>query len=107
MKVGTVADQKLDPKSWEAELTLALDKDLKVPSDTSAAIQSDGLLGGSYVALQPGGSPTPLQNGDTILETQGSVDMMSLIGSFINNSGGKTGSGDSATSGGTAAPAAK
>lgn len=111
LKVGTVAAQKLDPGSWQAELTLALDRDVRIPSDSSAAITSESLLGGSYIALQPGGSETPLKNGDTILDTQGSVDMMGLIGSFINKSdspsnpapsGGKT-----ASASGMEAPAAQ
>lgn len=96
LKVGTVSNQKLDRGSWQAELTLTLDKGVQIPSDSSAAITSEGLLGGSFIALQPGGATTPLKDGDTILDTQGSVDMMGLIGSFIN----KGGSGDSASSGG-------
>ncbi len=107
LKVGTVAGQRLDRESWQAELTLAIDRDVSLPSDSSAAIASEGLLGGSFISLQPGGSETPLKNGDTILDTQGSIDMMSLIGSFINNSGGSAKSSETAGSGGTAAPAAQ
>jgi phospholipid/cholesterol/gamma-HCH transport system substrate-binding protein len=88
LKVGSVAAQRLEPQSYQAEVTLMLDRGLAIPSDSSAAITSESLLGGSYVALIPGGSPTPLKSGDTILETQGSVDMMSLVGSVINRSGG-------------------
>jgi phospholipid/cholesterol/gamma-HCH transport system substrate-binding protein len=86
LRVGTVAAQRLEPQSYQAEVTLALDRGVPIPSDSSAAITSESLLGGSYVALQPGGSQTPLKDGDTILETQGSVDMMSLVGSVINRS---------------------
>ena len=86
MKVGSVAQQRLEPQSYQSELTIALDRGVPIPSDSSAAITTESLLGGSYVALLPGGSPTPLKNGDTILETQGSVDMMSLVGSVINRS---------------------
>jgi phospholipid/cholesterol/gamma-HCH transport system substrate-binding protein len=87
LKVGTVAAQRLDPQSYQAELTLALDRNVRLPSDSSAAITAEGLLGGSYIALLPGGSETPLKHGDVILDTQGSVDMMGLIGSVINRSG--------------------
>jgi phospholipid/cholesterol/gamma-HCH transport system substrate-binding protein len=92
LKVGTVTAQRLDPKSYQAEVTLALDRTVSVPSDSSAAITSESLLGGSYVALLPGGSQTPLKDGDTILDTQGSVDMMSLVGSVINRSNENTAS---------------
>lgn len=87
LKVGSVAAQRLDPQSYQAEVTLALDDDLKIPSDSTAAITPEGLLGGTYIALLPGGSATPLKNGDVIVDTQGSIDMMGLIGSFINRSG--------------------
>jgi phospholipid/cholesterol/gamma-HCH transport system substrate-binding protein len=98
VKVGTVADQALDPQSYQVAMTLAIDPKVKIPSDSSAAITSEGLLGGTYVALVPGGAETPLKNGDTILDTQGSIDMMGLIGQFINKSGGSSGSSDSAAS---------
>ncbi len=91
LKVGEVAGQRLEPETYQAELTLALDRTVKVPSDSTAAITSEGLLGGSYIALMPGGSPTPLKNGDMIVDTQGSVDMMSLIGGMINRTGSSDG----------------
>jgi phospholipid/cholesterol/gamma-HCH transport system substrate-binding protein len=87
LKVGSVAGQRLDPQSYQAELVLALDQDVRVPSDSSAAITTEGLLGGAYVALLPGGSTTPLKSGDVIMDTQGSVDMIGLVGSLINRSG--------------------
>jgi phospholipid/cholesterol/gamma-HCH transport system substrate-binding protein len=87
LKIGTVAAQKLDPASYQVDVTLALDPAVKIPKDSSAAITSEGLLGGTFIALVPGGDTTPLKTGDTIVDTQGSVDMMGLIGQFINKSG--------------------
>ena len=66
VKVGTVAGQKLDPQSFQVDVTLALDPKIKLPSDSSAAITSEGLLGGTFVALVPGGSSSPLKNGDAL-----------------------------------------
>lgn len=99
LKVGTVEAQRLDPKSYQAEVTLALDKDVHLPSDSSAAITAEGLLGGSYVSLMPGGSETPLKDGDAILDTQGSIDMLGLIGSFVNRTGGEGSGGAGADQG--------
>src|ERR1700759_5199851 len=62
MKVGTVESQRLDPQSYQAELTLALDKNIHVPADSSAAITSEGILGRSFIALVPGGDPAPLKD---------------------------------------------
>lgn len=87
LKVGSVASQRLDPETYQAELVLAIDRDVKIPSDSTAAITAEGLLGGTYIALIPGGAETVLKDGDMIFDTQGSIDMMGLIGSFINRSG--------------------
>jgi len=87
LKVGTVSAQRLDSQSYQAEVTLALDPSVKLPSDSSAAITSEGLLGSTFIAMMPGGDAKPLKDGDTILDTQGSMDLMGLIGSFINKSG--------------------
>ncbi|WP_076073203.1 outer membrane lipid asymmetry maintenance protein MlaD [Sphingomonas montana] len=84
LKIGSVTGQKLDAASYQVSITLALDPTVKLPSDSSAAITSEGLLGGTFIALQPGGSTEMLKDGSVILDTQGSVDLMGLIGSFIN-----------------------
>lgn len=88
IKVGAVTGMKLDPKTYMATISLALNPGTRVPSDSSLAVSSEGLLGGSYLAVLPGGDPTPLKAGDTIVDTQGSLDLNSLIGQFINKSGG-------------------
>ena len=106
LKVGTVSGLKLDPQSYQAEATLALDPKTRLPSDSSAVITSEGLLGATYVGVNPGGSATPLKEGDAILDTQGAMDLMSLIGSFINKSGDSGKSGGSMMNDSAAAPAA-
>jgi phospholipid/cholesterol/gamma-HCH transport system substrate-binding protein len=84
MKVGTVTGQKLDPATYQAVLTLGLDAKVKLPADSSAAITSEGLLGGSYISLTPGGDTQMLRAGDEITDTQGATDLMGLIGGYIN-----------------------
>lgn len=103
IKIGQVASVKLDPKTFQAEVALAIDPASKLPDDSSAAITSEGILGGTYMNIIPGGSPTPFKNGDTILDTQGSVDLMGMVGQFINKSGGD--SARSPAPGAGAAPA--
>lgn len=99
LKVGQVAAQRLDPKSYQAEVVLALNGDLRIPADSSAAIATDGLLGGSHVSLLPGGATAVMKNGDVIVDTQGAVDMMSLIGGVINRGGGGGAAAEPAGSG--------
>jgi phospholipid/cholesterol/gamma-HCH transport system substrate-binding protein len=88
IKVGRVASQALDPTSYQAILELSIDKALKIPVDSSASITTEGLLGGTYIALTPGGETAMLKPGEEILETSGAADLMSLVGSVVNRSGG-------------------
>ena len=70
-----------------------LASDVKIPDDSSAKITSEGLLGSNYVALTPGGSEDYLQDGSQIDFTQGSVDLMGLIGQAVfSATGDKSGS---------------
>ncbi|QXQ05759.1 outer membrane lipid asymmetry maintenance protein MlaD [Sphingosinicellaceae bacterium] len=103
MKVGSVTGQRLDAKTFQAVLQLSIDPAIKLPIDSSAAITSEGILGGSYISLMPGGDPKTLKAGDEIDDTQGATDLMGLIGGYINRSG----SGDSTKApAGAAAPGA-
>lgn len=87
IKIGKVETQHLDPKTFQAVLQLRVGSDVRFPTDSSAAITSEGILGGSYISLSPGGDTTMLKPGDEITETQGAQDLMGLMGSFINRSG--------------------
>ena len=100
VKVGAVTSQALDPKTFQARLGLAIDARIKLPLDSSAVIASEGILGGNYIALSPGGDSETLREGDEITDTQGSVDLMTLIGGFIN----KTNSDDGSSGADTSAP---
>lgn len=83
VKVGQVVAQRIDPETFLAVLTLRVDPALRLPSDTSAEIQSEGLLGGKYIALVPGGSDRILRDGGEITITQSAVSLESLLGRFI------------------------
>ncbi|MEN3973927.1 outer membrane lipid asymmetry maintenance protein MlaD [Emcibacter sp. SYSU 3D8] len=86
IKIGTVTAQKLDPKTYEAVVEMGIQTDVELPEDTTAKIAASGLLGGSYVNLEPGGSEELLKSGDRISYTQGAVDLMGLLGRFIYGS---------------------
>ena len=102
IKVGAVATQAIDPVTYQAVLEMSVDKTIRMPIDSSAAITSEGLLGGNFIALSPGGDPVMLKPGEEITETSGATDLMALIGSYINQSGG----GGGGTGGGAVPPAA-
>ncbi len=83
VKIGTVLGTAIDPKTYLADVTLSVRGDVKLPADSSAEITSDGLLGGKYLALAPGGAEAMLPAGGTITVTQGSVSLEQLLGKFI------------------------
>ena len=91
IKIGTVSTLSLDPKSYAAIVHLNIHNDVPIPDDSSIKITSSGILGNSYLAIQPGGSDAMLKAGGQITNTQGSVDFMSLIARAIygNSSGSK------------------
>jgi phospholipid/cholesterol/gamma-HCH transport system substrate-binding protein len=116
VRVGSVTDTRIDPETFGADLTMRLDRDFRLPTDTSAEVTSEGLLGGRYVSLVPGGSDKVLADGGRITQTQGSVSLESLLGRFIFsvtqiNAGSQHGEGQGAPSGGggaaSAAPATR
>ena len=83
VKIGTVVDQRLNPETYFAEVLLGLNEAVRLPSDTSARIIPDGLLGGNYVALEPGGAEDYIADGGQIQYSQGSINVVDLLGRFI------------------------
>lgn len=86
VKVGAVRAVTLDPETYLAQLTLTIDGNVQVLDDSTARIATDGLLGGSFVSIEPAGMDA-LPPGGEIPNTQGSVDLLTLFSSFAQNSG--------------------
>ena len=83
VKVGSVNEERIDPRTFQAVVSLSVRNDIKLPKDSAAIITSESLLGGKYLSLQPGGDETMLQPGETITITQSSVSLEELLGKFI------------------------
>jgi len=83
VKVGRVTSMALDPQTYRAGTTISVASDINVPDDSALAISSEGLLGGNYVEILPGGSPIYFEPGDQIEFTQGSVSLVSLLMKFV------------------------
>lgn len=103
IKIGSVVDQELDPESYLAVVRLGIAEDIRLPTDTTAKIQSDGLLGNNYVVLEPGADEEMIADGGEIVFTQDPVNLADLIGRFIFS--GPEGAGQGGSGGGTASPA--
>jgi phospholipid/cholesterol/gamma-HCH transport system substrate-binding protein len=82
--VGEVTAIQLDPTTFKASVTMQLDADQnKIPTDTSASIFTQGLLGANYISLSPGFNETFLKNGDRINNTHPALILENLIGQFL------------------------
>ncbi|WP_281301108.1 MULTISPECIES: outer membrane lipid asymmetry maintenance protein MlaD [unclassified Iodidimonas] len=83
IKIGTVTGQRLDPQSYQAVVRFTVDKSLEISTDSFAKITSDGLLGDTYVELQPGGLDEYLSAGEEVYDTQGPIDLFGLISKAV------------------------
>lgn len=100
IKVGTVVKQELDPETYLAVVTINVKSEIKLPRDTSAQISSDGLLGDKYLSLQAGAEDDMLKPGQEIEYTQGSVDIVSLVGRMMFSQTGEKKDGGGKQDGG-------
>ncbi|WP_128516600.1 outer membrane lipid asymmetry maintenance protein MlaD [Tabrizicola thermarum] len=82
VKVGTVTDIRLNPETYFADATISMRKDVAVPVDSTILIASEGLLGGTFVEVQPGGALEMLEPGGEIEDTQGAVSLITLLMKF-------------------------
>ena len=83
--VGRVAEIRLDPGSYEAQVTLTIDSRYRFPKDTFASILTAGLLGEQYIGLDAGGDEKMLKDGDVVGKTQSAVVLEKLISQFMFN----------------------
>jgi phospholipid/cholesterol/gamma-HCH transport system substrate-binding protein len=115
VKVGQVAEIKIEPATFLAIVRLVIDPAVQLPTDTLASVTSEGLLGGKFVALEPGSDEARIPNGGRIERTQSAASLDKLLGQVIfslqNLGGDKSASGGnapaSAASGAPAQPPAR
>src|SRR5262245_26606241 len=83
-KVRTVVKQEFDAKAFQAVITLDVEQRVKLPTDSSANVDQDGLLGNSYVNLQLGSDDTTMKDGDTFRYATGALSLGKLIGMALS-----------------------
>lgn len=87
VKIGTVSNIALNPQTFRGDATLSLTKGIVIPDDSAAVIASEGLLGGNFVEIVPGGSIGNFEPGAEIEDTQGAVSLISLLLKFVTGDG--------------------
>lgn len=83
VKVGSVTALELNPQTFMADAAVTVKRGIEVPDDSTIAVASEGLLGGSFIEIQPGGSPDILPAGGEIEDTQGAVSLITLLMKFV------------------------
>ena len=101
VRVGDVAGIRFDPQDLQGGRDAAHRSAVqrRFPTTASPASRPQGLLGGKYIGLSPGGSDTYLKDGSHIDQTQSAIVLESLINKFFANFASKSGSGDNSGQG--------
>lgn len=93
VNVGQVDKIRLDPTNFRATVTLLINKHYaEFPTDTSASILTQGLLGSNYITLVPGYDEKILKPGDHIETTRSALVLEDLIGQLMYSLKGNTNS---------------
>ena len=79
VKIGTVKSLSLNAETLQADVKLKIEKSILIPNDSSAVISSEGLLGGSFLEIVPGGSFDNYAAGEIIEDTQSSISLINLL----------------------------
>ena len=83
VSIGTVSGLDLNLETYRAEATFAIDEGVAIPDDSAAVVASEGLLGGTFVEIVPGGSFDMFTDGALIEDTQGAVSLIQLLLKFV------------------------
>ena len=87
VKIGKVTGVALNPMTYRADTVVSIDDGIEIPDDSALVVSSEGLLGGNYMEIVPGGSPFYFSDGDMISDTQGAVSLISLLLKFVSGQG--------------------
>ena len=86
IKVGQITAQQLDPITYVAKVSMAIEPTIKIPSDSSARITAASLLGGNYLELMPGAATETLAAGAVIYDTRDPISLSDLLGKAVFSS---------------------
>jgi phospholipid/cholesterol/gamma-HCH transport system substrate-binding protein len=100
VRIGEVSSIRYDSKVYKAVVGIRIDPQYtQIPDDSYASIQTQGLLGGKYIGISPGGSDQFLNNGSNIDQTQSAIVLENIVNKFFANYASKGGGGESGSSG--------
>ena len=83
IKVGTVTNARLETETFDAVIEMSIKPDIKLPTDTIAAIGSEGIVGGKYVRITPGSAKETISDNGSISETKDFRSLEDQVGEII------------------------
>lgn len=86
IRIGEVVDERLDPATDQAIVTMTIAHGVEIPNDSAAIIATEGILGSKFVKIDPGGDEQSLKPGATFDYVQDSVDFMHLLELVVEQS---------------------
>lgn len=89
VRVGSVTGLALNPATFRADVDFTVMTGIEIPDDSQAVIASEGLLGGNFLELVPGGAVSNLAPGDEVYETQSAVSLTTLLMRAVGSGGGQ------------------
>jgi phospholipid/cholesterol/gamma-HCH transport system substrate-binding protein len=86
VKIGQVSAIDLD-EDLRAEVALAVDPDVGLSIDSSAAIRTSGLLGDQFISVELGAEDAVLEDGEEFTFTESAFSIDKLIGRLVHDAG--------------------
>ena len=83
VKIGTVAEHRIDPETFLASVTLNIDSAVSLPVDSAVRIVPDGLLGANFVEISPGGAEEMIPPGGRIEDSRGAINVVELVSRIV------------------------
>jgi phospholipid/cholesterol/gamma-HCH transport system substrate-binding protein len=90
VRIGVVSGIHFNSRDYKAVVALRMDPQFnQIPEDSFASIETQGLLGGKYIGISPGGLETYLRDGSRIEQTQSAIVLETLINKFFASQASK------------------
>jgi len=83
IKVGTITDERLEPDTLDAVVIMSIKSGIKLPTDSTASIGSESILGSKYVRLEPSSEKTYTAAGGPITKTKDFYSLEDQVGDII------------------------
>jgi phospholipid/cholesterol/gamma-HCH transport system substrate-binding protein len=82
VQIGHVSNITLNKNTYKAIVVMSIDSKYSIPNDSSAGIQTMGILGDSFISIQPGYASKNLPLNGVIHTTYPATNLNSLISTF-------------------------